>query len=341
MTKTQGRQVDAGVLAVFYRTDTTLHALVARIDGARPRITASRDFALSEAAHIDDWLDRESVAEAIEILPAASVVCRNCVLPEGDPTQLDQALALQAEVTLGSTPAHRLGMAVLDQAPGETTRTGVLVSWPESAEHPAIATEIPVRYASDVAAIAALMDGHRPDDPIVAIDRSTSSVALGLAHSGGAALRAARAEMENEDWPQQVGRLIAETGLSSNHSATFVESIVRTTTEALGARLHDTTRLLLPDALRDEARARVEGSGSDDRWWERYGLAVGVLLARSGALRGLTNLRAAAPIEKPDILSRITDRISNPRTAVHLVVACLLLLAFGPPAFNFARWKIL
>ena len=341
MKKTQGRQVDAGVLAVLYRTGTSLHGVIARTDGERPRIVSTRDFAATESSRIDAWLEQAAAAEVIEILPASAVVCRNCVLPEGDPDQLDQAMALQAEIHLGSTPAHRLGMGVLDQAPGETTRTGVIVSWPESAERPGVETDIQVRYAPDVAALAALMDGHRPDEPVIAIDRESGSVALGLAHPGGATLRAARAEMEDDDWPQRVGHLLAETGINSSHSAAFVESIVGATNEALAARAHDNTCLLLPAALRSEAAQHVEGTSSDDRWWERYGLAVGVLLARTGPLAALTSLRAEAPIVKPDPITRVVNRLSKPRTAINIVLLSLAVLAFGPPVFSFARLWIL
>src|SRR5262245_33472791 len=103
--------------------------------GVRPSITATKEFPPDQHSRIDSWLDEQRASQVLCVLPASCVICRNCSLPDAQADQLDQALRLQAEAhLLGMAPPHRLAMAVLPSAAGETSRNGLIMAWPETAE---------------------------------------------------------------------------------------------------------------------------------------------------------------------------------------------------------------
>ena len=82
MSRTPLRQSDPGVLAVLHLAGAGWHVLIADTRAGRPEVTATRDFAASEAEAIGPWVDEHRADEAIVVLPAASVICRTCPLPD-------------------------------------------------------------------------------------------------------------------------------------------------------------------------------------------------------------------------------------------------------------------
>jgi hypothetical protein len=203
---------DPQILGVLHRTGRTWRAVVAARKNGQPEILAAREFPPDRLARLDEWLDEKNVGAVLCVLPAGSVICRTFSLPDAPPEQLEQALRLQAEAhLLGIAPPHRLGMAVLPNASGETTRTGLVLAWPEPAVFPVPPTRRPMEFIADVGAIAALLNGHRPNESMLWLDREDGSVAMAITHSGGAIFRATREESAStEQWQRSVGRIRAE-----------------------------------------------------------------------------------------------------------------------------------
>jgi hypothetical protein len=334
------RQADPDIVAVVHRAGGRWRGLMATTRTGQPRLVETRSFDADR--DLQTWIDEHQAGEVLSVLPAAAVVCRTCALPAAEPDQLLQALHLQAEAhALSNAPEHRLAMAVLDPAPGETSRSGLLLAWPENAEAPVPATEAPLRFTPDVAALAALVDGLRPDEPLVWVDRADGSVAIAFSHANGAAFRATHEDLNEDEWSKTVGRVLAETGLSVGHTGSFVESSVHATTDRLTSLARGETRLLAPEEIRDAAARQVAGVSTDAGWWSDYGILLGALLARRGTLQPLTQMRASAPIEYPSIATRVATQLSNTRTATWAAVIAVVAILFGPMATSWGRLQVL
>ena len=80
-------------------------------------------------------------------------------LPAAEPEQLEQALSLQAEAALlGVAPEHRMASAVIDAAPGETNRAGLVIAWPENAPDLAAPIAYPIAVGATAAAHSCPLD---------------------------------------------------------------------------------------------------------------------------------------------------------------------------------------
>lgn len=343
MKKPTQAHSESNVLAVLQRTGRVWRALAANIRGAKPAVLAVRDFTPDRIGRLDEWLDEHRVGEVMCVLPAGNVICRNTSLPDAAPEQLEQALGLQAEAhLLGIAPSHRLSMAVLPASMGETSRSGVILAWPESAAFEAPVTNRPVRYVPDVAALAALLNGQRPNDPLLWLDRADGSIALAVTHAGGAVFRATREETaQQQDWAKNVSRVLAETALNVGHTATFVETLAADVQRKAASLGGADAGLFIPNDVLAAAQSRVQGAQADEPWWQQYGVAVGALLARTGPLSRLTQLRKDAPIEQPSRVRLMLESMSRPRTAAAWVFAAVLVLMFGPLAIAGVRLTVL
>ena len=308
----------------------------------RPTVIETRTFEAHETDAISTWIELHHAAEAIVVLPASSVICRTCSLPDADDAQLEQALGLQAEAhLLGAAPPHRMGRAVLPPMPGDGPRTGLVLAWPEAAAVEAPTVIPPMSYVPDVAALAALA-GHNPgDEPMLWADRASGSVAVMLPHEQSVIFRATHEEVDDPtQWRPRIRRVLAETALNAGATPESTKAMTGAVESRLAAIEHgDETDLLVGDSSRRIAADHLHGVRDDPQWWARYGIAVGVILARLGPLAPLTVLQSDLPEERPTIGRLVTDTLSKPRTAVWAAVAALLLVAFGPMVFNFLRFK--
>ena len=335
MSETARRQADPSVVAVLHQAGGRWRGLIARVNGrteadgghSRPRILATRETEPVGDYGLEDWLAEHAVGRVICVLPAASVICRTCTLPDASPEQLQMAIGLQAEAHLPDiAPPHRLGLAVLDAAPGETTRCGLMLAWPESAAVPEPPTDREMTFAPDVAALAALLDGQRPAEPLIWIGRSDGSVALAITHAGGTVFRSTREDPGQDGaWPANIGRVIAETALGIGHGSTFVDTLVATTRAKVADLPSD--GLLMPVELMQAASVRIDGVSADPGWWSTYGVAVGALLASTDHLAALTQLKDSLPVKAPSLASRLHAGLSRPRNLGHALVACVLIIA--------------
>lgn len=343
MTKTATGQFDSSILAVLHLAGGEWRMLVADTRGARPRILESRGIPGDRIGRLDSLLDEHRAGRVICVLPASSVICRSCTLPDASDDQLYQALQLQAEAQLlGSAPPHRLAMAVLQSAPGETSRAGIILAWPESASFVPPETIRPITFAPDVAGLAALLNGQRPAEPLLWLDRKDGSIAAAIIHANGAAFRAAREDpSDDEAWRGSVTRTLAETAINVGHSDGYIDSLQGAVAPVLRALGPARASLTLDPLLRDSACDRLDGAAHDADWWSAYGIAAGVLLATTDQLQPLTQLKAEPPLERPSRILSAIHALSRPRAAAITVVICALLLALGPMAIAGLNLKLL
>ena len=335
MTDKTAAQSNGSTVAVLHCTGSVLRGLVGT-PGANPTVTAWQEFSADDAERIGAWLDEYGASSVIGVLPAAAVVCRTCTLPDVPPAQLEQALALQAEAhLLAEVPEHRRAKAVLPKASGETNRSGILLAWPQTdrdGDLPGarfVGDRPQVTFVPDVAALAALLNGQRSDTPLLFFDRRDGSVALVLSHPQGAVIRAARVADAGAHLSTAIGRVVAETAMSINHTPQFIESLVAETTR----RVHgapDSGGLMAPDEIIEGAAARLHGTPNDPSWWQAYGVAAGAMLAAGGPLAPLTTLRLDEPTVTPSRRQQLVTTLSSPRRATTVVAVCLLIVLFVP-----------
>ncbi|MCZ6836323.1 MAG: PilN domain-containing protein [Planctomycetota bacterium] len=319
------------------------NVLIARVNGGSPNLIDSRSFTTAEETLLDGWLDQHRAGSALMVLPASSIICRSCNLPDSDPIQMNQALELQAEAHIASVaPPHRIATAVLNAAQDETTRSGLMIAWPESTQISMPHLNRPILFTSDVVALASLMNGTRPENPLVWLDRADGSLAIAMSHANGAAFRCTREIADsNDSWQRNVGRAITETGLSVGHSDQFLDSMTQDTKEKMASLNGHPAALFLPSEILDSAASRLSGTNSDPDWWRTFGVAIGALLARSGPLQPLTKLQESLPKEKPSILRTMAVGLSRPRVAWAFGITAMLALLFGPMLLHGLRIMLL
>lgn len=343
MSRTTAAQADSQIIAALHPVGRSWRAVIGRFEGDdRLSVIAYREFTSAESSRIDPWLTEQRVGRVLSILPASSVVCRTVPLPLADPAQLEPALRLQAETQfLGSTPDHRMGLAVLDPAPGESGRAGLLLAWPESANAPRPPVGRAVQYVPDIACLAAMMNGQRSDEALIWADREDGSLAVAVSHPQGVVYRATcEREESNEAWHQGVSRVLMETALSVGHSHEFAQDLATRSRTRLNGAASKPATLVLPQELATGVRGRVKGAG-DDAWWNMYGVSTGALLATRGRLASFTTLRDEAPVENPSPVERIVNRLTSRQTAAWLVTAAVLVLAFSPLIYAGVRRTLL
>jgi hypothetical protein len=335
--------MDQSIVAGLHQAGMSWRAVVARRENGSLRLIDSREFAPAEMAEIEPWLMRLQAWRVIVVLPASSVICRTAALPDASMEELRSALALQAETHMeGTAPPHRQAMAVLHASPGEATRTGLILAWPQRAQPPAIpfAHYVP-SYTADVACLAALLNGARSNEPLLWIDRREGSIALALGHAQGVVFRAASEQGDDPAaWRNAVQRLVAETALAAGHTDQFIDEVIESIRGAI-ASSSEAAQLLLPEEAFASGSRRLRGEKAVRGWWNRFAVPAGAVLATLDQLDPLTQLRALAPLAAPSGVERLITRLSQRRVAAALLIAALVVVALGPLAFAGARLLIL
>lgn len=325
---------DASRTAALHRNGNVWYGVVGRTTGDDQfEIIATRAFPDADPAAVDQWLNDQRAGHIIGVLPACSTVVRNCTLPNAGPEQLQSALRLQAETQLlGAIPAHRIGLATLAPAPGEGNRCGLIVAWPEKSTFDPPIRRHRYRVAPDVAALAALLNGQRPSEPLLWADAHSGVVTLAMPNAGGATFRATREDAHTDDsWREGVARVVAETALNAGYSTSFIDRIRQDVMRELAEMsTRDSGLLRLPEEVIAHVRKRVTGAQNGPTWWNQYGIATGVLLAHASKLAPLTQLQTQPPREEPSPVDRVVRTLSKRRTATSLVVLAVLLLVLSP-----------
>lgn len=279
----------------------------------------------------------------VTLLSGSSTICRTSLLPDTDEVQLHEALRLQAEARLlGGTPQHRRAVAAMEVSAGESNRVGLIIAWPEET-----ATQIPEvlqgsAFIPETGAIAALFNGCRPVSPIVIADQNYGSVSLALTCPQGVAFRSTRENNASiELFHEGTLRAVKETAALHNHTPEYTEELVHTLSLQLQENQLDETLVLIPDEIKSSAMAHLQNIKDDAAWWSTWGVAVGAAIATSGPLASLAMMKFDAPVFNPTKTERLVHTISQPKSALRLGVAAVLLLAIGPALFSGIRLSLL
>ncbi|MCH2133424.1 MAG: hypothetical protein MK116_06720 [Phycisphaerales bacterium] len=330
--------IHTNVVAVIHRRDGYWACAAGRpLDAGRMHVV---DLARIESdTGLQPWLDRVQAESVRMVLPASEVICRTCSLPDGDPDSLEEALRLQAETQLlGTAPAHRLAVGMLPSSGSDATRTGLILAWPESSPWTAPSIEPTPLYVPDVAAIASLLDGKRPADPILWVDPANESLALALAHMQGVQVRALRDDFSGGA-AGSVKSVVAETALQADLS---IERATEMSTAMSEAFADNTGHLLLPDSVRELTESRLElDTPLEDDWADQYGIALGGLLATSDELVVMTMFQRDLPQIQPTLIEATREQLSSVRIATWLLVASILVFLFAPVVISGIRLGVL
>jgi hypothetical protein len=291
---------------------------------------------------IQAWIDARAIASVRVILPASHVICRTCILPETDEAHLESALQLQVETQLlGAAPEHRIGGAILPAAAHATVRTGLILAWPESSIFQGPPLKVEPLFIPDIAAIASLMNGLHPSDPIVWCDRIEGSIGLVLSQQDRILVRATQEELSSpEATTKSIRSLLLESALQSGSALDAALELADRSTQELGS--HPSNHiLLLPDPVTANMRERVHGVDTDEQWCETWGVAAGAALAISTDLVLLTAFRQKLPIENPSLLDATRTRLKRGEVAALLGLVAILMITFGPLLVHGLRLGIL
>jgi hypothetical protein len=333
----------SGTLGIVHRVSDAWRVLAVDASGPLPRITAAETIPASAPERVRETLETARVDRVIQIVPASASVCRTCTLPDAGEEALEAALRLQAETwLLAGTPPHRYGQAVLPKADAETSRTGLVTSWPESAlvEEAPVPDGVASHWVPEPIALAALLDGERPAEPLLSVDRSRGSVALALCDPTGASIRSTHADLA-ADWTAAITRVILETALKGDHTPAFARRMAEQAVAGLGVVGEGSAACLLPPSIVDAARRRLERAGGDAAWWNTYGVAAGAALAATGPMASAARLERTVVLARVSRLDRLMEVASRPRTAAIAAAICLLALGGVPVVLSGLRLAVL
>lgn len=337
------RPINDDLIVITQRTGSGWKCLFASLQGNNPSTVLETTIVDTDNA-LEELLDSKSPTVVYSILPGSTTVCRTTTLPDVDDDQILEALRLQAESKfLGGTPDHRRAIAALDNSIGETNRVGLIVGWPESTTLALPPCLHDAFFIPDVGAIAAMLDGLRPTEPILYADPIDGTVTIALSHANGAALRATREDCTSKStFIKGVSQIAKETATSHNHTPAFTTSLVESLEHTLSEQPFDAPILLLPDVIIEDIIKRIKGVPRDDAsWWSIWGVTVGGLLAATGSLKTLTSMKRNAPELHPSSVERIIHRCENKSFAMKLTIAAVLLLAFGPAIISGIKLTLL
>ncbi|MAV54751.1 MAG: hypothetical protein CMJ28_02205 [Phycisphaerae bacterium] len=273
------------------------------------------------------------------MLPGSSMVVRTALLPSGSDQELLPALAIQSEALLGSeNPEYRVGRGLLQAAPGESNRIGLLTSWPAQMQSGPLAelaerTEVPIRWTTPAAGLAGLLGTHRPTGPLIHADTATGTATFAWSHAGGVGFRNVLLPA-GPQWASAVGQAFQESAVGAGAP----DSWAAAAGEALNTRLSslDGLTTILPPEISSDLHERTGMSANN---LTTHGLLLGALLIDPQA-QGLAGLRDAMPAENPDFQTRVTEALSVPKTARLIVAIAALVLIFGPIVAAWSRLRV-
>lgn len=343
VTSTPRTTSDFNQVLVLHNRGGAWHGLLAEIDPVKgTRILDTVSFEGQQDRDIQAWIDQRDVKAVRIILPASNVICRTCSLPETDEAQLESALQLQVETRLlGAAPMHRTGAALLPAASHASTRTGLILAWPETSMFKGPELEEEPCFIPDIAALASLVDGLHPADPLVWCDRTDGSVGLVLAQQERVLVRATQEELDpGSSTHDRFQSLLLETALQTGSTSDSAESMAERTTASVAA-VQGKQVLLLPPEVLESIGERVIDTQIDAAWLHDWGICLGAALAMGDDLVLLTTFRRELPEEVPDFLEMSRERLSMKNAAALLALVAVLLLAFGPLLVHGIRLGVL
>ena len=329
-------------LLFVQQIDSLWRCLIVEVtSGQAPKIAETIEVDSEES--LQDLIKLHEPNKTYSILSGAETVCRTTSLPDVEQEQMYEALRLQAEARLlGGTPSYRRVMAPLDSSIGETNRVGLIISWPERNE-----IDIPEylkesNFIPETVALAALLDGIRPTEPMLIANPSDGAVSLAISHANGAAIRATRENVESRDsFIRGIINITKETAKIHNHSNAFIEGLIANLEQTLLTINSESTYVILPEVVTENASAALIGCQKDTHWWRTWGVLAGSAIAATGSLNSLTLLEYEAPEVNPTFSEKLTQRLSSQSFANKMIVAAMLVLVFGPAILSGVRLGLL
>jgi len=314
--------------------------LVKQVGGIPTIIETSE---INQDASLESLIESHEPSQIYTVLSGSQSVCRTTTLPDVDQDQIVEALRLQAEARfLGTTPSHRRVMAPLDSAVGETNRVGLIIAWPEQQVVKVPACLEDAYFIPDTVALAALLDGVRPTEPMLIANPSDGSISLAISHANGAAIRATKEDNSSpETFQAGLLSITRETAEIHNHSASFIDGLINTLNMQLASFAQDSLIVILPEIITEHAGASLAGCDSSDEWWKSWGILAGCAIATTGSLESLTTLKLSAPEINPSFSEKITQFLESPRLAKRLVTAAVVCIVFGPALLAGVRLGLL
>ena len=318
------------MLLITQRVGSLWRCMLVNQNGEIPTIIETTE--VNQDASLESLIESHEPDQIYTVLSGSHSVCRTTTLPDVDQDQIVEALRLQAEARfLGTTPSHRRVMAPLDSAVGETNRVGLIIAWPEqqSIEVPTCLEE--ASFISDTVALAALLNGVRPTEPMLIANPSDGSVSLAISHANGAAIRATKEDNSTFDtFNSGLLSITRETAEIHNHSASFIDGLINTLKVKLSSLTPDNPIVILPEVITEHAAASLAGCDSSDDWWQTWGILAGCAIAATGSLDSLTTLKLSAPETNPSFGEKVAQSLESPRLAKRLVTAAVVCIVFGP-----------
>ena len=328
-------------ILLTHRVGDGWRCMLVKQNGGIPSIIETAEVNQDES--LESLIESHDPNQIFTVLSGAQSVCRTTTLPDVDQDQIVEALRLQAEARfLGTTPNHRRVMAPLDSAIGETNRVGLIIAWPEK-QSVAVPTCLEdAHFVPDTVALAALLDGIRPTEPMLIANPLDGSVSLAISHANGAAIRATKEDNSSIDtFKSGLLSITRETAEIHNHSASFVDGLISALNAKLSSFTSDNPIVILPEIITEHAGTSLAGCESSDEWWKSWGILVGCAIAATGSLESLTTLKLAAPEINPTFSEKVTQSLDSPKLSKQLVTAAVLCIVFGPALLSGLRLGLL
>ena len=268
------------------------------------------------------WCDPEDLRRHLEdfqcgrvlaVLPSAATLVRTIHTPPGAPGQVEAAIRIEAEARmLGSTPAHRSGIATLGLESEHPT--GLAVAWPEGLEAglPELDADVEVRWIPEIACLAQIA-GASPASIHAILDPETAAIAAVIPTADGPAFRAARggASGGTRDVAATLGPLVVETLVGQGVAANEVEAETARMLADAASRTIDGTLLAGKDAderIRSAVKNPEIALEGDSQVDDRVILAA--LGASTGSLAPLAEMRSEERFERPGFFKGAATRLS-------------------------------
>lgn len=325
-------ETDPNLLAICRHEAAGWRVIVIKENGDRGSLDGH--FVVGTDAECSSRLEAAKVSRILVVLPSTSYLTRTIKLPNATGDQLQSALRLEAESRyLGTIPDHRVGMAILGEH--TTNPVGLVTSWPESvdAEVPALASDhnVEMQWAPE---LASLVTAAGLDAPFSALfDEETGSLATIVNSGTGPRFRSTRNQVERGQLKDLVRTLVAETLINEDLDPAEVAQRADAAAASISAKDGNGKQILiLPQDADDRLLRRINGaenllSQPDADSWR---ILLGIFAARFGPVAPLTEMRKNEKDEHPTFISKISNQLSDGRTAVGVVTLAIILIILTP-----------
>ncbi|MCP4794812.1 MAG: PilN domain-containing protein [Phycisphaeraceae bacterium] len=332
-------EFDPNLLAVCRRRGDGYRVMLVRGNGSKSIESLTWCSPEDLRRHLED----ARCGRVLAILPSAATLVRTIHTPPGSPGQVESAIRIEAEARmLGSTPAHRSGIANLGMESEHPT--GLVVAWPEGldASLPEFDDEVQVRWIAEIACLAQLA-GEAPDSIHAILDPDTAAIAAVIPTADGPSFRAARGSGGgSRDVASRLRPLVVETLIGQGVPPGEVEAETARMLADADSRTIDDTLLAGGDADErilaavDNPATALEGDSQvDDR------IILAAVAALNGPLAPLADMQAEERFERPGFFKGMATRLSDGRTAVAVAMAAVILLLLVPIAGSGLRLLVM